>query len=112
MNKPVEISNTIIINIEVDKRLNSYSNKLLFPQKLERANMFIEKHGLPKEIKSLVKQRKEKKLTPVQKELLHVFAIEPTEEQMLQLKIFLSNLFSENLKKMKSKKPTQMFKVD
>ncbi len=31
-------NNTIVINVQIDKRLNDYTDKVLFPEKVARAN--------------------------------------------------------------------------
>jgi hypothetical protein len=35
--------------VRVDKSLNKYDNKILFPEKLEKANKMLKKIGLPKQ---------------------------------------------------------------
>jgi len=40
----------------VDKLLDAYNDKVLFPEKLEKANKMLEECGLPKEIKEMVKK--------------------------------------------------------
>ncbi len=34
--------------IKIDKALNQYSNKILFPEKVEKANEMLRRIGLPK----------------------------------------------------------------
>ena len=34
--------------VRIDKALNEYSNKVLFPEKVEKANEMLRKIGLPK----------------------------------------------------------------
>ena len=31
----------------IDKKLDSFNDKVLFPEKLEKANAMLKKHGLP-----------------------------------------------------------------
>ena len=35
--------------VRIDKTLNKYDNKILFPDKLEKANKILKKIGLPKQ---------------------------------------------------------------
>jgi hypothetical protein len=56
-----------------------------FPKKMESAIAFFEKNGLPPEIKQ-TKNRKKPPLSALQAELLTVYSINPTEQQMHQLK--------------------------
>jgi hypothetical protein len=42
-----EIINT---NLKIDKALNKYDNQILFPKKLEKANMMLKIIGLPKQL--------------------------------------------------------------
>jgi hypothetical protein len=65
-----------------------------FPRKMAMAIEFIEKHGLPKEMKKK-KKAKKPQLTTLQKELLDFYAQEPTEQQMHQVKAFLAQMFQE-----------------
>ena len=46
------LDNTIVINVQIDKRLNDYTDKTLFPEKVARANQFIEKFGLPQSVET------------------------------------------------------------
>ena len=75
-----------------------------FPQKMARAIAFFEKNGLPPGVersKKYIKKRKKPTLSTLQNELLKVFAIEPTEKQMLELKDFLYQLFGDEILKSK-----------
>jgi hypothetical protein len=44
-----EIQKRKIPIVRVDKSLNSYGDKILFPNKLEKANEMLRKIGLPKQ---------------------------------------------------------------
>ncbi|MFV0303855.1 MAG: hypothetical protein ACK5IC_00025 [Moheibacter sp.] len=44
-----EIKKRKIPIVRVDKSLNEYDDKVLFPEKLERANEMLKKIGLPKQ---------------------------------------------------------------
>ncbi len=89
---------SLVINVQIDKRLNALSNKVLFPKKLERANAFIAKHGLPQEVKEDLAQYKSNVET-LQKALLRCYVSEPTPEQLAQLNNFLIQLFPVELEK-------------
>ncbi|MBX9784913.1 MAG: hypothetical protein K2X48_16605 [Chitinophagaceae bacterium] len=41
--------------VRVDKSLNKYKGKVLFPEKLEKANEMLRKTGLPKQWQELKK---------------------------------------------------------
>lgn len=72
-----------------------------FPQKMASAIAFIEKHGLPPEVKQSKKWKKKHKkrsLSTLQNELLTVYTFDPTEQQMQQLKDFLAQLFPNKMK--------------
>lgn len=74
------------------------------PEKMARAIAFIEKNGLPSSVKRTKKQAKKHKKSPLstlQIELRAVYAIDPTEQQMLQVKDFLVQLFGEKLNDLK-----------
>lgn len=92
MEKTSSTIDTIVINVQVDKRLNAYSNKILFPSKVEKAKIFIDKHGLPEAVKEDLVQYKNH-LDALQKELLRCYVSEPTNEQISQLNNFLAQLF-------------------
>ena len=77
-----------------------------FPEKMTATVTFIEEYGLPPEVKHTKKWKKKHKepsLSPLQAELLTVFAIEPSNNQMQQLKDFLHQLFGEQLLASKTK---------
>lgn len=38
------------VKVRIDKKLNEYENKILFPEKLAKANEMLKNVGLPKEI--------------------------------------------------------------
>ena len=35
------------VSVTIDKKLNALSGRILFPKKLEQANKFLAKHGVP-----------------------------------------------------------------
>jgi hypothetical protein len=88
------LDNTIVINVQIDKRLNDYTDKVLFPEKVARANQFIEKFGLPQSVETDLSELKQKHLAELQKTLLRFYVEEPTEEQVSQLNNVLLQLFS------------------
>jgi hypothetical protein len=88
------LDNTIVINVQIDKRLNDYTDKVLFPEKVARANQFIEKFGLPQSVETDLSELKQKHLAELQKTLLRFYVEEPTEEQVTQLNNVLLQLFS------------------
>lgn len=49
MKTPTEIKKRKIPIVRVDKSLNTYDDKILFPDKLEKANEMLRKVGLPKQ---------------------------------------------------------------
>ena len=93
MKKIIDNSNTqVVISIQIDKHLNAYTNKVLFPKKVENAHAFIDKFGLPPKVLTDLARPKSEHLTSLQKALLRFYAIEPTEEQMAQINNFISHL--------------------
>lgn len=44
-------------NAKIDKSLNKYSNVVLFPEKLAKANETLKRVGLPKEFQQAEKQQ-------------------------------------------------------
>ena len=98
MEKASENIDTIVINVQVDKRLNVYSNKVLFPKKVEKAKAFLEKNGLPQAVKEDLAQY-HSHLDTLQKALLRCYVSEPTNEQLAQLNSFLTQLFPNVLEK-------------
>ena len=87
-------NNTIVINVQIDKRLNDYTDKVLFPEKVARANQFIEKFGLPQSVETDLEELKQEHLATLQKTLLRFYVEEPTEEQVTQLNNVLLQMFS------------------
>ena len=87
-------NNTIVINVQIDKRLNDYTDKVLFPEKVARANQFIEKFGLPQSVEMDLSELKQQHLVALQKTLLRFYVEKPTEEQVTQLNNVLLQLFS------------------
>ena len=54
MNKDIKNLNTKKVPIVlIDKTLDFFNDKVLFPEKLEKANEMLKKIGLPKQIKAL-----------------------------------------------------------
>jgi len=49
MNVIEEIEKRKIPIVRVDKALNEYDDKILFPEKLEKANEMLRRIGLPKQ---------------------------------------------------------------
>ena len=49
MNVIAEIEKRKIPIVRVDKALNEYDDKILFPEKLEKANEMLRRIGLPKQ---------------------------------------------------------------
>lgn len=88
-------NNTIVINVQIDKRLNEHAHKVLFPEKVARANQFIEKFGLPDYVETDLKELERRQLAALQKTLLRFYVQEPTEEQVSQLNSVLLQLFSQ-----------------
>ena len=96
------MKNTAFLKIPVvkyDPNLDDYvkNNPNPFPKKLAEATAFIEKHGLPERLMSPKKSKQKNDsppLTDLQKELLEVYALQPSEQQMVALKAFLAQLFS------------------
>ena len=96
------MKNTAFLEIptaEYDPNLDDYvkNNPNPFPKKLAEATAFVEKHGLPERFMPSKKSKQKKDtlpLTNLQKELLEVYALEPSEQQMAALKAFLAQLFS------------------
>ena len=88
-------NNTIVINVQIDKRLNEYTHKVLFPEKVARANQFIEKFGLPEFVETDLMEIKQQQVAALQKTLLRFYVQEPTEEQVSQLNNVLLQLFAQ-----------------
>jgi hypothetical protein len=66
------------------------------PKKMAKAKATLEMVALTQK-----KRRKISELTSIQAELINVFAINPSEQQMQQLKDFLHQLFGEQLNQAK-----------
>ncbi len=98
MEKTSENKETIIINVQVDRQLNVYSNEVLFPKKVERAKAFLEKNGLPQAVKEDLAQYQSNQ-DSLQKALLRCYVSEPTNEQLSKLNNFLAQLFPNSLEK-------------
>ena len=47
VSKKKSISKKQTATVTIDKSLNALSGKILFPKKLEKANKFLAKHGVP-----------------------------------------------------------------
>jgi hypothetical protein len=83
-----------------DPSLDAYTDEVFFPQKVEEATELYKRLVLPYQ-----KQKGKKPfLTALQNELLNIYTFEPTEEEMLQLKAFLAQLFADKIKESKVKK--------
>ncbi len=88
-------NNTIVINVQIDNRLNEYTHKVLFPEKVASANQFIEKFGLPEFVETDLMEIKQQQVAALQKTLLRFYVQEPTEEQVSQLNNVLLQLFAQ-----------------
>ena len=77
------------------------------PEKMARAIAFLEEHGLPPELEKPKKSKKHTRST-LQNELLNIYTFEPTEEEMLQLKAFLAQLFADKMKESKAHQEAAM----
>ena len=60
----------IVINVQIDKRLNDYTDKVFFPEKVARANQFIEKFGLPQSVETDLSELKQQNLAALQKNII------------------------------------------
>jgi hypothetical protein len=87
------------IKIKVNPNIKVHPNPA--PRKMAKAIAFFEEYRSSK----LEKQSKRYKqpLSTLQTELLTVYSIDPTEQQMLQLKDFLAQLFGDKLNESKTK---------
>lgn len=81
-------------DVIIDPTIQVHPNP--FPEKMARAIAFIEKNGLPPRLQQPKKSKKSTRTT-LQNELLSIYNFDPTEEQMLQLKAFLAQLFADKL---------------
>jgi hypothetical protein len=95
MNNLIETSDNLVT--QIDPRLDEYNDKILFPEKVEKAKAIINKVGLPKGKVKATKRTKLKPFTSLQKELLSIYALEPTAKEMEELKAFMHNLFEKKL---------------
>lgn len=93
----------IVKEVEYHPSLDAYTNVSLFPEKMELAVATIKKHGLPAHIKRTEKTN-QPSVSTLQNELLTVFSLDPSEQQMQELKTFLYQLFGEQIKAVKTKK--------
>ena len=82
---------------QIDPFLDEYDNKILFPEKVAKATETMRRVGLPNEKLKTQKQPKPKPLTKLQKELLSLYALDPTATQMQELKAFMQNLFEKKV---------------
>jgi hypothetical protein len=85
------------IQPKYDPTLDAYTDVVLFPKKMESAIETIQKYDLPPALKR-ARKRKKSTVSALQNELLTIFDFDPTEEQLLKLKAFLSQLFADKLK--------------
>ena len=63
-------------------RLDAYTNTVLFPKKLTLVTDLLEKHIVPNKKKRIRKVVTSPALTDLQKELLDVYILEPSEQQL------------------------------
>ena len=86
-------------HVNYDPKLDDIEEKYPnpFPEKMARAVAFLEKNGLPPELEQMHRLKKPTRST-LQNELLTVFALDPSAEQMEKLTTFLYQLFGEQLK--------------
>lgn len=76
-----------------------------FPTQMASVMATVEKHEVA--IKSYISERDEKlksSHTMLQNELLNIYAFEPTEQQLQQLKTFMAQLFADRLQAIKEEK--------
>jgi hypothetical protein len=83
--------------VKYDPALDVYNDVVLFPKKVELATEHFKQYALP-HLKKQTKKSKKSTRTALQNELLIVYNFDPTEEQMLKLKAFLAQLFTDELK--------------
>jgi hypothetical protein len=83
--------------VTYDPALDVYTDVVLFPKKVELATEHFKQYALP-HLKKQAKKSKKSTRSALQNELLIVYNFDPTEEQMLQLKAFLAQLFTDELK--------------
>ena len=85
--------------VEIDDSLDMYSGKTHFPKKLALVNEFLARAGMPEEYYQQHNPPlpKVEELTPLQTELLRCYAFNPSDDQMVKLKIFLEQLFPDKI---------------
>ncbi len=93
--------------VSYDPSLDAYTDVVFFPKKLALATELYKTHALPKKKKinkrGVRVQSRSKNLTNLQAELLSIYALNASEKQMLKLKDFLAQLFSNEQDKVESK---------
>jgi hypothetical protein len=89
------------IKVKINPNIKAHPNPA--PRKMAMATAFFEKYHLAK-MKKHSKELNQPPLSVLQTELLTVYSIDPTEQQMLQLKDFLAQLFGDKLNESKEKK--------
>ena len=80
--------------VTYDPSLDAYTDVVLFPEKLARAQELLENCIVPNKKTRISKTILTPPLTDLQKELLQAYTLEPSEQQMAALKAFLAQLFS------------------
>lgn len=93
--------------VTYDPTLDAYNDVVLFPKKVELATEHFKKYALP-HLKKQTKKSKKPTRSVLQNELLIVYNFDPTEEQMLQLKTFLAQLFADKLNELKINQEVEM----
>ncbi len=84
------------VEVKYDPALDIYTDTVLFPKKLEMATEHFKQYALPHLTKQSKKSKKSTR-TALQNELMTIYSFEPTEEQLLQVKTFLAQLFADKL---------------
>jgi arsenate reductase-like glutaredoxin family protein len=87
-------------NITVNPNMKVYKNSSA--RKMALAIEFIKENGLPPSVER-TKSRKKPPRTPLQNELLKIYAITPSEQEMQQVKDFLAQLFADKITPAKAK---------
>lgn len=93
------------INVGVNPNIKVHPNPA--PQKMAMATTILENYVLSQK-KKYPKTKKQTPLSPLQTELLSVYTFNPTEQQMLQLKDFLAQLFGAEIYKSKATQEEEM----
>ena len=101
MKNTVSTEKFTVKEVKYDPSLDAYTNVSLFPKKMELALATIKKHGLPDHVRQTHRLKKPAR-SVLQNELLTVFALDPTAQQMQELTTFLYQLFGEQLKAAKT----------